>query len=293
MEKRKVAGIGEVLWDVLPAGRRMGGAPLNFAFHVQQNGCEACMVSAVGRDEAGDELLRQIAALGISTDYIERSDYPTGTVNVMLRGDGIPIYDIVEDVAWDHIHFDERMQTVARTLDAVCWGTLAQRSPESAATILKFIGATRGTCLKVFDINLRQHYYNDEVIRRSLALADVLKINDEELPVVASILGLTGDVTNQIQGLLAALDLRYVVYTMGSRGSIVVGSEGEYSRMEVPVVTVADTVGAGDSFTATFVAGLLRGLPMETAHAHANRIAAYVTTQHGATPVIPADLLSL
>ncbi len=278
-----VAGIGEFLWDMLPTGKQLGGAPCNFAFHAMQAGCISHVISAVGEDDLGDELLGMVRQLGLSDQYIQKNRYPTGTVTVRLDELGHPDYTIHEHVAWDHITIDPGIMEMAATLDAVCFGSLAQRDPESAESIKTLIRLTRPDCLKVFDINLRQHFYSRDSIVQSISLSDVLKLNDDELPVVAGFCGLKGDIRAQLGQLLGMYKLKYIVYTMGSRGSIIISPE-EYSFIEAPKVTVADTVGAGDAFTAVFIAGILKGFPLSAVHDKATEIAAMVCTRKGATP---------
>jgi len=284
--KPLVAGIGELLWDVLPTGKQVGGAPCNFAFHAMQAGCESIVFSAVGNDQPGDELLSALAGLNLNCEYIQRNSFPTGTVTVTLNEKGHPQYVIHENTAWDNILFNTKTESKIKELDAVCFGSLGQRNSVSAATIQRLLETLKPDCLKVFDINLRQHFYSQEIILKSLEFATILKLNDEELPVLSELFALTGEVKNQLTQLLSRFNLRTVVYTMGEKGSIIM-TGNEYSFLESPKVVVADTVGAGDSFTAVFVSGLLKGAPLSKVHEMATRIAAYVCTQKGATPVIP------
>jgi fructokinase len=278
-----VAGLGELLWDLLPTGRQPGGAPCNFAYHAQQAGCESSMVSAIGKDSLGDELLQTIGKLGLSSRYIQRNDYPTGTVTVAVDESGHPAYTIHERVAWDYIQWTEEAPGLAARLDAVCFGSLAQRNSTTQQFITQFLSSLQPGCLKVFDINLRQHYFSSNIIENSLRLADVLKLNEDELSVVCSYLGIEGDLDSRLNQLLSQASLKYVVYTMGSNGSIITGI-GEYSVAGAPKVSVADSVGAGDAFTAVFIAGMLRGNPLKETHIKASEVAAYVCTKQGATP---------
>jgi len=283
--KPLVAGIGELLWDVLPTGKQVGGAPCNFAFHAMQAGCESIVFSAVGNDQPGDELLSALAGLNLNCEYIQRNSFPTGTVTVTLNEKGHPQYVIHENTAWDNILFNTKTESKIKELDAVCFGSLGQRNSVSAATIQRLLETLKPDCLKVFDINLRQHFYSSEIITKSLEFATVLKLNDEELPVLSELFALTGEVKNQLTQLLSRFNLRTVVYTMGEKGSIIM-TGNEYSFLESPKVVVADTVGAGDSFTAVIVSGLLKGAPLSKIHEMASRAAAYVCTQKGATPMI-------
>lgn len=281
-----VTGIGELLWDMLPSGKQLGGAPCNFAFHARQAGCDSLVISAVGKDKLGDELLQKLHQLDLSDRYIQKISFPTSTVSIRLNENGHPDYTIHEQVAWDFIQWNSQIKELAGKLDAVCFGSLAQRNRISQETIVSLILATRPDCLRIFDINLRQHYYSREIVVQSIMLADVLKLNDDELPAVAEFTGLSGDVRNQLTDLLIKLKLKYIVYTMGSKGSIIV-NDREYSFVEAPSVKVADTVGAGDAFTAVFTAGILRGLPLSQVHRKATEIAALVCTKKGATPELP------
>lgn len=282
MNPKKVIGIGELLWDVLPAGKRIGGAPVNFTHYVNQSGCEGYAVSAIGSDASGDELLAKFVSLGLNADYLQRNAFPTGSVGVTLDDKGVPTYDIYENVAWDNIATDEATLALAAGADAVCWGSLAQRSDVSRRTILAIVDAVRSDALKVFDINLRQNYYDEPTLAASLERATVLKLNDDELKVLAPMYSLSGDDKMQLRQLLERFSLQYVVYTMGAVGSLILGADGSRSYVATPKVTVADTVGAGDSFTATFVSMLLQGRPLAEAHRRAVDVAAYVCTCNGA-----------
>lgn len=282
MGRPKIVGIGELLWDVLPAGRRLGGAPVNFAFYAQEQGAEACIVSAVGADASGDELLGGIAALGLDVRAVQRNARPTSTVEVTLDAAGVPTYRIREEVAWDYIERLPEAEAAVAEASAVCWGSLAQRCAVSRRTILALVDAAPAGCMRLFDINLRLNYYDEQIVRDSLERADVLKLNEDELPVVARFFGLEGDAERLIAQLIERFSLRYVVFTEGGRGSRVTAADGRTSYLATPRVEVADTVGAGDSFTATFAASLLQGLPMEECHRRAVAVAAFVCTQHGA-----------
>jgi fructokinase len=283
--KPLVAGIGELLWDVLPTGKQLGGAPCNFAFHAMQAGCECEVLSAIGTDDLGNELKGIVKELGLSNRYIQENEFPTSTVTVKLDDKGHPDFFIHENVAWDHIRWNSDMEKLAKEIDAVCFGSLAQRKPESENSISSFLSATKPGCLKVFDINLRQKYYSKELIINSLNLSDILKLNEDELPVLEGFFGFGGSTEEKLDKLISKFKLKYVVYTLGSRGSYIKGQE-EFSFMEAPVVKVADTVGAGDAFTAVFIAGLLTGIPLREIHKTATEISAFVCTQKGATPFI-------
>lgn len=285
----KIAGIGELLWDMLPTGKQLGGAPFNFAFHSMQAGANAYVISAIGKDDKGKEIVDVLNRWNLSDTYVQRcKDYDTGVVDVSLNEKGSPTYTIKEKVAWDFIDFDHSLAALARKLDAVCFGSLAQRNRISRDTILRFVKATRKDCLKVFDINLRQTYYSKEVVLSSLHLADVLKLNEDELPVVARMLGYRME--NAIPSLIENFNLKLIAYTQGAKGSILFTAD-EKSVMEIEKVQVEDTVGAGDAFTAMLVCGMLKGENLKAIHRTASRISSYVCTQKGATPVIPEEYL--
>ena len=286
--ERYVVGIGEALWDMLPAGRQLGGAPANFAFHAGQFlGMDQVMaVSALGQDALGEETEAAFKERHLPV-YMPRVAFPTGTVQVCLDGKGIPSYDIREGVAWDNIPFDSTMEGIARNCRAVCFGSLAQRNAVSRASIREFISRTPPDCLRIFDINLRQHYYGREVVEASLQAADILKINDEELAVVSDMCGCpAGEMPRVCRSLLEGYGLEMVVLTCGTAGSYVI-TRSETSFLPTPRVQVVDTVGAGDSFTGALCAALLRGEPVSRAHALAVKVSAYVCTQPGAMPLLP------
>lgn len=292
-EKRWVVGIGEALWDILPEGRKIGGAPANFAYHVSQFGYRSCAVSAVGNDEPGQELRRQFLAKGVRHS-LEEVPFPTGTVGVTLDGAGIPAYEIRRDVAWDNIPFTAELEALARHTRAVCFGSLAQRSPVSCRTIGRFLETMpdgEGQ-YKIFDINLRQRFYSQQIVEKSLERCNILKINDEELAVISSMYGMEGmPPEGQCRALLEKYGLRAVILTCGAVGSHVF-TPGAMSYAATPHVEVADTVGAGDSFTASFLAALLAGRSIREAHGLAVEVSAYVCTQHGAMPRLPEGLIA-
>ncbi|MDD6891822.1 MAG: carbohydrate kinase [Bacteroidales bacterium] len=289
MEKRIIVGLGEALWDCLPEGRKLGGAPANFAYHTSQFGNEAYAVSAVGNDALGDETIQAFEEKKLNY-ALPRVDFPTGTVQVTLDDDGIPSYDIKEGAAWDNIPFTPELEALARRSRAVCFGSLAQRSEVSRQTIYRFLDSTPKDCLRIFDINLRQNFYSKEIIRESLRRCNILKINDEELVIIGRMFGYPGmDFENKCWLILGKYNLDILVLTCGVNGSYVF-SKGAMSYYETPKVKVADTVGAGDSFTGSFVASLLAGKPVAEAHRIAVNVSAYVCTQNGAMPQLPEEL---
>lgn len=289
---KTVVGLGEVLWDMLPQGKQLGGAPINFAYHASRLGHQAYAISAVGNDELGKTIISQLEEKGIKP-ITPTTDYPTGTVNISVDAEGIPQYDICQGVAWDFIPFTPEMEQLAHKTDAVCFGSLAQRNAVSRQTIYRFLQAMPegDDVLKIFDVNLRQQYYDKEVILESLALCNILKINDEELPIIVTLLALEGcSAEAQCQELLHKYALRMVILTCGTRGSMVFTAE-DISYAPTPMVEVVDTVGAGDSFTGAFAGSLLNGKTVREAHQVAVSVSAYVCTQRGAMPEVPSALL--
>ena len=289
LENRYVVGLGEILFDVFPTGSKLGGAPANFAHHAGQHGLHSVAVSAVGNDMLGDETVRLLNDKNLR-HVLPVVDYPTGTVQVSLDKDGVPTYDIKQGVAWDNIPFTEETLEVAENAAAVCWGSLAQRSEKSRNTIYEFLDHTPEDCLKIFDINLRQNFYTKEIIQESLNACDILKINDEERVTIGRLFGYPGlDMENKCYLILGKYNLRMLVLTCGTNGSYVF-TPGTMSFQSTPKVEVADTVGAGDSFTGTFCASILDGMSVAEAHKRAVYVSAYVCTQNGATPVLPEEV---
>ena len=290
MNKRYVVGLGEVLWDVLPDGKKLGGAPANFAYHAGQFGLDTLAVSALGKDALADETIASLDERGLKY-LLPRVDYPTGTVQVTLTVDGIPTYEIKENVAWDNIPYTPELAEIASNCRAVCFGSLAQRNVTSWATIRQFLDNTPTDCLKVFDINLRQQFYTKDVIEESLKRCNILKINDEELVIIKRMYGYDDlDMRGICEKILADYQLKMLVLTCGTNGSYVF-APGLTSFQETPKVKVADTVGAGDSFTGSFCASILNGKSLEEAHRKAVAVSAFVCTQNGAMPKYPDDLL--
>lgn len=286
-----IVGMGEALWDVLPDGKKIGGAPANFAYHVSQFGLESRVVSAVGDDKLGNEILQNFDEKKLHY-LIEKVPYPTGTVQVELDEAGVPRYEIKENVAWDNIPFTPALEDLAKHTRAVCFGSLAQRSIVSRDTINSFLKAMpdgEGQ-YKIFDVNLRQNFYTKEILCNAMQQCNVLKINDEELVTISRMFGYPGiDLQDKCWILLAKYNLKMLILTCGVNGSYVF-VPGEISFVETPKVEVADTVGAGDSFTAAFIASLLKGKSIPNAHHTAVRVSAYVCTQNGAMPKLPEDI---
>lgn len=286
-----IAGLGEVLWDCLPEGSKLGGAPANFAYHASMFGYQAYAVSALGDDALGDRTLEELDKKHLR-HIMPRIDFPTGTVQVELDEEGVPTYDIKRDVAWDNIPFTAEMEDLAKRCSCVCFGSLAQRNSVSHDTIHRFLHSTPKDCLKIFDINLRQNFYTKEIIQESLNACDILKINDEELVTIGRLFGYPGlDMENKCYLILGKYNLRMLVLTCGTNGSYVF-ARGVKSYQPTPKVEVADTVGAGDSFTGSFAAAILAGMPVGEAHKLAVEVSAYVCTQPGAMPQLPERLLN-
>ena len=305
--KDYIVGLGEILFDCLPDGKKLGGAPANFAYHARQCGLNGIAVSAIGEDEDGEQILRELSLHDLPV-HLERVPQPTGTVQVTLSDNGIPQYDICQGVAYDNIPWTPAIEDIARNTRAVCFGSLAQRTAVSRATVQKFLDAmpALGT-LKVFDINLRQNWYSREVVEESLRRCNVLKINDEEIVKVAQMYGMKPvrdvnaaaseaerllqpvDFEDQCGELIRRYELQMVILTCGAYGSYVV-TPGEMSFLATPKVNAVDTVGAGDSFTGSFCAAILAGKTVKEAHRIGVDVAAFVCTQSGAMPEYPVEL---
>ena len=285
-----VVGMGEALWDVLPEGKKIGGAPANFAYHVSQFGLPSCVVSAIGDDALGKEIIENFTSKGLD-QLIAEVPYPTGTVQVEIDQAGIPLYDIKENVAWDNIPYTEHLDALAKRTKAVCFGSLAQRNVVSRETINHFLNTMPkdDDSLIVFDVNLRQGFYNKEILCKSMQNCNILKINDEELITVSRMFGYPGiDLQDKCWILLGKYNLKMLILTCGINGSYVF-TPGNVSFQPTPKVEVADTVGAGDSFTAAFIASILKGKSVTEAHTIAVKTSAFVCTQKGAMPILPPE----
>ena len=292
-ESYTLVGLGEVLWDVLPKGKQLGGATANFAYHAQALGGNGVVVSCVGDDDLGREILARLDDLGLDRRYMAiDKNHPTGTVTVELDTGGKPAYTIHENVAWDYIPYSSGLKELAGEVDAVCFGSLCQRSRVSRETIRQFLDATKRECLHLFDLNLRQSYFNREIIDALLKQTDVLKLNDEELPVLAELVDVRGSETEVLDQLTERYALRLVALTRAERGSRLFKA-GRDSTHPGFRTEVADTVGAGDSFAAVLALGLLRGERLDRINEHANRVASFVCSQNGATPILPSELVNI
>lgn len=283
-----VLGLGELLWDLLPAGPQLGGAPANFALHARALGAEAALVTRVGRDARGREARARLAAAGLPADLVQEDPVaPTGTVGVTLAADGQPAFTIHENMAWDRLEATPEARAAAARADAVCFGTLAQRDPQARAAIQTLLAAARSEALRVFDVNLRQHFHTPAVIEASLRQANVLKVNDAEWPVLAAQFSLAGDLPAQLADLAQRFGLVAVAVTRGAAGALL-WRGGELTEAPALPVPVTDTIGAGDAFTAAMTLGLLAGRPAAAVVRLANEVAAFVCTRPGATPALPA-----
>ncbi len=287
-----VVGLGEILWDVFPERKVLGGAPANFAYHVSQFGYNGYAVGAIGDDLLGKEILSSLQDKGLNY-LIETTNFQTGTVQVTLNKTGIPQYEICENVAWDNIPFTAKTENLAKNTGTVCFGSLAQRNEVSKETIKRFLAAMSENSLKIFDINIRQHFYTKELIHESLLMCNMLKINDDEVIIVSELFGWKDMEEQDIcKKILEDYNLDIVILTKGTEGSFVFTPK-ETSYQPTPKVHVADTVGAGDSFTAAFVASYMHGDRITDAHQLAMEVSAYVCTQHGAMPKLPDAYLEL
>jgi fructokinase len=283
-----IVGLGEILWDLLPDGKQLGGAPANFAYHAMKLGAEAYPASAVGNDVLGEELLERLESLGIDSRHVVTEPrHPTGTVSVLLE-QGQPTYVIHTEVAWDYLELTADMLHLARRADAVCFGTLAQRSPLSRETIRGFLEHTSPECIRILDMNLRQDFYDRALIEDSLNAANMLKLNEGELAIISDVLGMSANGNHLLEQLAARYDLRLIAVTRGSEGSRLYTPEAasDHPGYETDVV---DTVGAGDAFTAALVVGHLRGHVLDIVNEEANRLASFVCSRKGGTPEYEYD----
>ena len=288
-----IVGIGEVLWDVFPDGEHFGGAPANVAMHAAALGAAAYMISAVGPDARGTAALARLDAAGVNRDAVAQlRGRPTGVVKVSVDANGQPAFDIAADAAWDYLPWSETVETVAQNADAICFGTLAQRSSVSRSTIRRALQVPHERAWRLFDVNLRQHYFDERMVVASLELANAVKLNHEELPVIARLCKLpAGGVADQLRTLCDWFGLRLAALTRGPLGSVLV-TPTEFHESAAPATIVRDTVGAGDAFTAALLVWLLERRSLAEISARANAVAAYVCSQPGATPPIPGELRS-
>jgi fructokinase len=288
-----IAAIGEVLWDLFPDGEHFGGAPANFACMAAQLARDTMSItvaSAVGKDELGERAIEALRTRGVDTSCVSQVDWPTGQVNVQLDLSGQPTYQIAQDSAWDNIGWSNNLEELAATCDAVCFGTLAQRSTTSRTSINYFLSATPRNCLRILDVNLREPFWNEHILLHSMKQANVVKLNDSEITIIADVLGWDAPDQVLVKQLLERFELDILAVTRGSKGAMLAAATGERSEFQGRQISVVDTVGAGDAYTAVLAIGLLRGLPLATINALAIRVAGYVCAQSGAAPKIPTGL---
>lgn len=292
MDRPIIVGLGEVLWDVYPDIAHFGGAPANFACHSAALGAEAYIISRVGNDELGQRAKKILEQKSVITELLQIDhDRPTGTVQVTINEVGHPDYQFANDTAWDCLKWNNDVHALARKCDAVCFGTLGQRSLESRETIRRFVHSTNKNCYRVLDVNLRQNFYDAESLEESFRLASFVKLNDQELIVVCDLLGIT--YAGEQDAIICLADLfsvRTVALTKGENGSILFHNR-TFDIVTPPEIIAIDTVGAGDAFTAALVLGFLKNEPITSIHQRASRIASFVCTQRGATPALPAEEL--
>lgn len=288
-----IAGLGELLWDMLPSGPQLGGATANFAYFASLVGEEGIVASRVGCDDQGDRAVDRIAVLGLATDAIQRDEvYPTGTVDVALGPDGQPEFTINGNVAWEHMAWTPEWSALAARADAVCFGTVSRHQAVSTVAVTAFLEALRPSALRVFDVNLRQDRYSPALLHDSLQRVHIVKLNDEELRTVCPLLDLGGDdLESMARRLREAFELEVVCVTRGAEGSLLVTASETVAHPGVPV-DVVDTIGAGDAFTAVLASGYLRGVPLERVSEAANRLGAWVASRTGAMPAADEAVVS-
>ena len=301
MKKPIVVGLGEILWDVFDGQKKLGGAPANFAYHASQQGADGIAVSAIGKDVLGAEIVSALAGKNFRAEFL-RTAQPTGTVQISLDAHGVASYDFAPDCAWDNLQMTPQLAELARETAAVCFGSLAQRGERSRAAIHDFLKKVPANALKIFDVNLRQNFFSEQTIRDSLALANALKINEDELGVLEKFFCenalAQSDFATRRERFFEKIfetfpSVNLQILTCGGAGSYVATRAGDFSFVAADSETkIVDTVGAGDSFTATFAMSLLRGESIFAAHRHATDVANFVCTQHGAMPEIPQTLLA-
>jgi len=288
----QILAVGEVLWDLLPKGKQLGGAPANFTYQCRSLGADARLVTRVGDDALGREVRERFRLLGLPDETVQIDpEFPTGTVDVALAKGGQPRFTIHEHVAWDRIMADENSLATAARADAVCFGSLSQRSEPARTAIRSLVSATRPRALRLFDVNLRPPFVDREVIADSLTLANALKLNDQELPELTAMFGLSASVRESMAELAGRFGLVLVALTRGARGGLLL-ADGFWSDHPGRPVAVSDTIGAGDAFTAALVVGHLAGRPLDEINRHANEVAAFVCSQPGGTPTLPDALKS-
>ena len=284
-KKYAVGGLGEVLWDIFPETNKLGGAPANFAAHAQQLGANSFLLSAVGKDLLGKKTIANLLLLKVNTSGIQvKEDFATGRVNVRLDQMGNPSYDIQENVAWDHIEFDTNINNIVQGLDAICFGTLAQRNSIAKKSILKMIKSTTHNCLKVFDVNFRQDFYTSKMVEQSLDLANAVKMNEDEFSIIATMISLPKNHEKGLQLLIRKFNLNFGIITLGKNGSVMASLDHFYRYSSKNTAKVKSTVGAGDAFTAAAVMGWLDKKPLKHVIKEASNLATYVCCYFEAVP---------
>jgi fructokinase len=295
-ETTVIVGIGEVLWDVLPSGKQLGGAPANFIFHSQEIGggeVQPLLASCVGKDALGVEILARWEDLSLSGEFIAVDPvHPTGTVSVAVDPQGKPVFSIGENAAWDHLMESPQLRELAATADAVCFGTLAQRSPKSRKSIQAFLRQVEPDAIRILDVNLRAPFYSREVLDESLPLANILKLNDAELCILADLFSIAGGEDAVAADLMRRFPLRWIVLTKGEKGSVLYSTQRKFVHRGYPV-PVVDSIGAGDAFTAAIAVGMIHNFPAEDLNDCANRLASFVCQKTGAMPSVPDEIKKL
>jgi fructokinase len=291
--RKTIVALGEILWDIFPDGAHFGGAPANFACSAAELGVDSTdvfIIGSIGHDDLGLRAIELLRGHGVDSTYVSKTAQPTGQVLVTLDAAGSPSFEIATNTAWDNIAWTNEMKTLAARADAVCFGTLGQRCDVSRHTIQQFINSTRPECLRILDINLRPPFWNEEIIRQALALANILKLNDTELKTLSDVLKCSGSESDVLRRIIDTYSLSFVALTRGGEGATLIAANGQRSNLPAPRVTVADTVGAGDAYTAAFCIGLLGGTPLEDINRWATQVAAHVCSHPGAAPHLPANL---
>jgi len=282
-----VVGLGEVLWDLLPAGPQLGGAPTNFAYQAGALGAHALIVTRVGNDDLGREVIKRLRSMNLPSETVQVDPVrPTGTVRVTLNDEGIAWYTFADNGAWDQLAVTSSALTAVSGANAICFGSLGQRSPVARSSIQQLVAAAPAGALRIFDINLRLDFYSRDVIEQSMRLANVLKLNDEELVVLTDMFSLKGAVRDRLEWFVSAFGFNTVALTRGPSGSLIY-QEGRWSEIPPQSVRLEDTVGAGDAFAAALTMGLLSEMDLSALHRIAAEIAGYVCSQPGATPPVP------
>ena len=284
-KKYKVAGFGEILWDIYPDAKTLGGAPTNFAIHSHQLGADSFLISSVGEDSLGKEAQRLLHDFGLDTSGIQVNKYfSTGRVEVKLDEMGNPSYKIDEESAWDFIRFDENLGNICKLLDSLCFGTLVQRNPNSKRVLMKILDSTPHNCLKVFDVNIRQEFYNKEIIKLFLERADIVKMNQLEFHQITDIVYISQEWKKGTISLIKEFDLKLVIITLGENGSILATKNDYITHTPKNKVNVVSSVGAGDAYTASVVMGWLNQKPLNKIILEATNLASYVCNFMGAIP---------